>query len=67
MIDGFGTLFPQLTVSHRNGSAAGGPPDLIVEGDAARPVRRQSDSIVERPPPGLPGYEGRGDPIGEDE
>ncbi len=38
---------------------------MYVEGDAGQ-VRRPSDSKVERPP-GLPGYEGTGTPIGEDD
>jgi hypothetical protein len=39
---------------------------VVLEGDAARAVRRPSDSIVE-PPPGLPGYEGTRAPILEDD
>jgi hypothetical protein len=43
-------------------TVAGGPPDLLVEGRAAR-LLRDSERNVERPS-GLPGYEKAGDPIG---
>jgi hypothetical protein len=46
-------------------NAAGGPPDMFVEGRAARLVR-QSESNVERPS-GLVGYERAGVPIIEDD
>jgi hypothetical protein len=42
---------------------ASGFPDVIVEGRAARALRRDQASPVERPSGGLPGYEAAGAPI----